>query len=60
MVVRISWRILGRGGDVEDSVQEGFFEAFRLHRRETVRQWGGLLRRLAAVVACRTVEIARR
>jgi DNA-directed RNA polymerase specialized sigma24 family protein len=36
VVVRISWRILGNGADVEDNVQEVFFEAFRFHNRETV------------------------
>jgi RNA polymerase sigma-70 factor (ECF subfamily) len=51
VVVRISWRILGNGADVEDNVQEVFFEAFRFHNRETVRHWGGLLRRLATIGA---------
>jgi RNA polymerase sigma-70 factor (ECF subfamily) len=60
MVVRISWRILGRGADVEDNVQEVFFEAFRLHRREAVRQWGGLLRRLATVGALARLRRRRR
>jgi RNA polymerase sigma-70 factor (ECF subfamily) len=51
MVVRVSWRILGHGADVEDNVQEVFFEAFRFHKRKTVRHWGGLLRRLATIGA---------
>ena len=51
MVVRVSWRILGHGADVEDNVQEVFFQAYRLHKRENVRHWGGLLRRLATVGA---------
>ena len=51
MVVRISWRILGHAADVEDNVQEVFFEAYRLQGREVVRHWGGLLRRLATVAA---------
>lgn len=51
MVVRVSWRILGHGADVEDNVQEVFFEAFRFHKRETVQHWGGLLRRLATIGA---------
>jgi len=60
MVVRVSWRILGRGADVEDNVQEVFFEAFRLHQRETVRQWGGLLRRLATLGALARLRRRRR
>lgn len=60
MVVRVSWRILGRGADVEDNVQEVFFEAFRLHQRETIRQWGGLLRRLATLGALARLRRRRR
>ena len=51
MVVRISWRILGHAADVEDNVQDVFLEAFCLQKREEVRHWGGLLRRLATVGA---------
>ncbi len=51
MVVRVSWRILGHGADVEDNVQEVFCEAFQLQRREAVRHWGGLLRRMATLGA---------
>jgi RNA polymerase sigma-70 factor (ECF subfamily) len=51
MVVRVSWRILGHGSDVEDNVQEVFCEAFQLHQRGTIRHWGGLLRRLATLGA---------
>jgi RNA polymerase sigma-70 factor (ECF subfamily) len=51
MVVRISWRILGHAADVEDNVQEVFLDAFRLQKREEVRHWGGLLRRLATMGA---------
>jgi RNA polymerase sigma-70 factor (ECF subfamily) len=51
MVIRVSWRILGHGADVEDNVQEVFLDAFRLQKRERVRHWGGLLRRLATVGA---------
>jgi RNA polymerase sigma-70 factor (ECF subfamily) len=60
MVVRVSWRILGRGADVEDNVQEVFCEAFQLHRQETVRHWGGLLRRLAALGALAKLRRRRR
>ena len=47
MVFRISWRILGNAADVEDNVQETFMEAYRTQRREEIRHWRGLLRRLA-------------
>jgi RNA polymerase sigma-70 factor, ECF subfamily len=50
-VVRISWRILGHASDVEDNVQEVFLEAFRLHAKEPIRHWRGLLRRLATLGA---------
>jgi RNA polymerase sigma-70 factor (ECF subfamily) len=60
MVVRVSWRILGHGADVEDNVQEVFLEAFRFHKRETVQHWGGLLRRLATVGALAKLRRRRR
>jgi RNA polymerase sigma factor (sigma-70 family) len=47
MVISISWRILGDATDVEDNVQDVFLEACRLDREMTVRNWPGLLRRLA-------------
>ncbi len=51
LVVRISWRILGNAADVEDNVQEVFFQAYRLHAKTEVRHWRGLLRRLATLGA---------
>ena len=51
LVVRISWRILGHASDVEDNVQEVFLDAYRLHAREPIRHWRGLLRRLATLGA---------
>jgi RNA polymerase sigma-70 factor, ECF subfamily len=51
LVVRISWRILGRAPDVEDNVQEVFLEAYRLQAKEPIRHWRGLLRRLATLGA---------
>jgi RNA polymerase sigma-70 factor (ECF subfamily) len=47
MVFRTAWRILGHVADTEDVVQEVFLEALRLRRSGPVRNWGGLLRRLA-------------
>ncbi len=51
MAVRISWRILGHASDVEDNVQDVFLEAYRIHRREKVTHWKGLVRRLATIGA---------
>lgn len=47
MVFGAAWRILGHAADTEDVVQEVFLEAHRLQDGVTVRNWGGLLRRLA-------------
>jgi RNA polymerase sigma-70 factor (ECF subfamily) len=46
MVFGTAWRILGHAADSEDVVQDVFLEAHRL-QEERVRNWGGLLRRLA-------------
>lgn len=51
MVSRVSWRILGNFTDVEDNVQEVFFEAYRLQDRTAVRDWSALLRRIAVLGA---------
>jgi RNA polymerase sigma-70 factor (ECF subfamily) len=48
MAFDTAWRLLGDATDTEDAVQEAFLEAFRLHGRQRVRNWGGLLRHLAA------------
>ncbi len=42
-----AWRILGQTADADDVVQEVFLEAQQLSNGQTVRQWGGLLRRMA-------------
>jgi RNA polymerase sigma-70 factor, ECF subfamily len=47
MAFDTAWRLLGHAADTEDVVQEAFLEAFRLHGRQQVRNWGGLLRHLA-------------
>jgi len=46
MAFDTAWRILGCVADTEDAVQEGLLRAFRLHQRQTVTNWGGLLRHL--------------
>ena len=47
MAFDTAWRLLGHAADTEDAVQDAFLEAFRLHGRQQVRNWGGLLRQLA-------------
>jgi RNA polymerase sigma-70 factor (ECF subfamily) len=42
-----AWRLLGNVADAEDVVQETLLDAFRMHAREDIDNWGGLLRRLA-------------
>jgi RNA polymerase sigma-70 factor (ECF subfamily) len=51
MVVGISWRILGNSADVEDTVQEVFVSAWKVHQKQEVEHWRGLLRRIATVAA---------
>jgi RNA polymerase sigma-70 factor (ECF subfamily) len=51
-----AWRILAHAADAEDVFQEVFLEAYRMHQTQTVRNWGGLLRRLAA---CRSLDRLR-
>jgi RNA polymerase sigma-70 factor (ECF subfamily) len=48
MAFDTAWRLLGHAADTEDAVQEALLEAFRLHRRQPIRNWGGLLRQLTA------------
>jgi RNA polymerase sigma-70 factor (ECF subfamily) len=57
MVFQAAWRILGQAADAEDVTQEAFLEAYRLHRVQVVRNWEGLLRRLAV---CRALDRVRR
>ena len=47
MAFDTAWRLLGHVADTEDVVQEALLDAFRLHGRQPVGNWGGLLRQLA-------------
>jgi RNA polymerase sigma-70 factor (ECF subfamily) len=42
-----AWRLLGHAADTEDVVQEALLDAFRLHARQPVDNWGALVRHLA-------------
>ena len=42
-----AWRLLGHAADTEDVVQEALLDAFRLHARQPVENWSGLVRQLA-------------
>jgi RNA polymerase sigma-70 factor (ECF subfamily) len=48
MAFATAWRLLGHPADTEDAVQEALLEAFQLQKRQTVANWGGLLRHLAS------------
>jgi RNA polymerase sigma-70 factor (ECF subfamily) len=56
-VFRQVQNILGQGPDVDDTVQEVFLEVFRLWEDRSVRNWGGLLNRIATN---RAIDLLRR
>jgi len=56
MVFRTAWRIVGNAADAEDITQEVFLEAHRVRARQTVTNWGGMLRRMAT---CRSLDRLR-
>jgi RNA polymerase sigma-70 factor (ECF subfamily) len=43
----VAWRLLGHAADTEDAVQDALLDAFRLHARQPVNNWGALVRHLA-------------
>lgn len=47
MAFDTAWRLLGHAADTEDAVQEALLDAFQMHGRQSVGNWGGLLRHLA-------------
>jgi len=51
IVRRTVYRLVGNHADAWDCVQETFLEAVKIDRREPVRNWPALLRRLATVRA---------
>ena len=56
-VFRIAFRILGSEHDAEDITQDVFCEAMQRKASRTVSDWGGLLRRMAAL---RSIDRLRR
>jgi len=60
MVFGTAWRVLGHVADCEDVVQEVFLEAHCLRQKEVVRNWPGLLRRLALYRALDRLRQRRR
>jgi RNA polymerase sigma-70 factor (ECF subfamily) len=50
-VWQTAYRLLGNRADADECFQEAFLAALEVSRREDVRHWGALLRRLAAVRA---------
>ncbi len=51
VVWETAWRMLGNHADALDCYQESFLDALKVVRRETVRDWPALLRRLATARA---------
>jgi RNA polymerase sigma-70 factor, ECF subfamily len=51
IVWQTAYRILGHRADTEDCYQETFLAALEVSRREVVRNWSALLRRLATARA---------
>jgi RNA polymerase sigma-70 factor, ECF subfamily len=56
MIFGTAWRVLGHVADTEDVVQEVFLEAHCMQQKTVVRNWPGLLRRLAM---CRALDRLR-
>ena len=60
LVWRTVHRLVGNHADASDCVQETFLEAVKIDRRELVRDWSGLLRRLATVRALDLLRVRYR
>ena len=46
MAFDTAWRLLGHTADAEDALQDALLDAHQLQSRESIDNWGGLLRRL--------------
>jgi RNA polymerase sigma-70 factor, ECF subfamily len=62
LVWRTAYRLVGHQADAADCMQEAFLTALELSRRQTVRNWPGLLARLATTRAldCLRSRLRRR
>ena len=60
LVWRTVYRLVGNHADASDCFQETFLEAVRVDRREPVRDWSGLLRRLATARALDLLRVRYR
>ncbi|MEM9352596.1 MAG: RNA polymerase sigma factor [Planctomycetota bacterium] len=54
------YRLVGDDADAQDCLQETFLEAVRVHRREPVREWPALLRRIATARALDRLRVRYR
>ena len=57
IVFGAAWRVLGNAADAEDVAQEVFLQVYRQFHLSTVRNWPGLLCRLAT---CRALDCLRK
>ena len=55
-VWRTAYRLLGNHSDADDCFQKTFLDAFKVSRREPVRDWPALLQRLATA---RAIDLLR-
>jgi RNA polymerase sigma factor (sigma-70 family) len=60
VVWETAWRMLGNHADALDCYQKSFLDALELVRREAVRDWPALLRRLATARALDLLRIRHR
>ena len=60
VVWETAWRMLGNHADALDCYQESFLDALEVVRRETVRDWPALLRRLATTRALDLLRVRYR
>ena len=60
LVWQTAYRVLGNETDAADCFQEAFISALEVARREQVRNWAALLRRLATMRALDRLRQRRR
>src|SRR5689334_21920911 len=60
MVFDTAWRLLGHAAAAEDAFQDALLDAHQLQSRQSVDNWGGLLRRLVTRRAIDRLRSRRR